>query len=150
MTTSTEPTAHEIPQHECWALLRDAPVGRLATAIDGQPEIFPVNHVVDHGTLVIRTAAGTKLESAAGHCVAFEVDGYDLASATAWSVVVKGRAGEVTRLHDVLDALTLPLFPWHGTVKPHLLRIRADQVSGRRFTVAGGAHRAALSGTSSL
>ncbi|GAA2731160.1 pyridoxamine 5'-phosphate oxidase family protein [Pedococcus aerophilus] len=141
MTTSTEQGTHEIPLHECWALLRDAVVGRLATAIDGHPEIFPVNHVVDHATIVIRTAAGTKLESAAGQPVAFEVDGYDVGSASAWSVVVKGRATEVSQLHDVLDAMSLPLFPWHDSVKPHFLRVGADEVTGRRFSVSGGAHR---------
>lgn len=146
MTSGTEPTLHEIPRHECWALLRDAVVGRLATAIDGRPEIFPVNHVVDHASIVIRTAAGTKLESALGHLVAFEVDGYDVATATAWSVVVKGRAAEVSRLHDVLEALSLPLFPWHDSVKPHFLRVEADEVSGRRFAVAGGVHRSEPSG----
>lgn len=149
MTTSTEPTLNELPQHECWALLREAVVGRLATAIDGHPEIFPVNHVVDHGTIVIRTAAGTKLETAAGHPVAFEVDGYDVAAGAAWSVVVKGRAVEVTRLHDVLEVLSLPLFPWHDSVKPHFLRVEADVVSGRRFSVSGGAHRAPVTGGTS-
>ncbi|MEP6855940.1 MAG: pyridoxamine 5'-phosphate oxidase family protein [Pedococcus sp.] len=146
MTSRTEPTTHEIPRHECWALLRDAVVGRLATAIDGQPEIFPVNHVVDHGTVVIRTAAGTKLESAAGHPVAFEVDGYDAEEGAAWSVVVKGPAREVSQMHEVLEVLALPLFPWHGSVKPHFLRVEADEVTGRRFSVPGGAHRPAADG----
>lgn len=148
MSTSTDTTTHEIPQHECWALLREAAVGRLATAIDGHPEIFPVNHVVDHGTIVIRTGAGTKLESAVGHPVAFEVDGYDVEAGAAWSVVVKGRAGEVTRLHDVLDTLSLPLFPWHDSLKTHFVRVEPDEVSGRRFSVSGGAHRPPLGGVS--
>jgi nitroimidazol reductase NimA-like FMN-containing flavoprotein (pyridoxamine 5'-phosphate oxidase superfamily) len=141
MSTSTEPTTHEIARHECWALLRDAVVGRLATAVDGQPEIYPVNHVVDHGTVVIRTAAGAKLEGAAGHLVAFEVDGYDVEDSTAWSVVLKGRAVEVSRLHDVLEAMALPLFPWHDAVKPHFLRVEPGEVSGRRFAVPGGVRR---------
>src|SRR6476619_2758028 len=41
---------------ESWSLVRSAPVGRLAVVVDGRPEIFPLNHVVDHGTLVFRTA----------------------------------------------------------------------------------------------
>lgn len=148
MTTSSEATLEQMPRHECWALLREAVVGRLATVIDGHPEIFPVNHVVDHGTIVIRTGAGTKLESAAGHLVAFEVDGYDVEAGSAWSVVVKGHAVEVSRLHDVLEALSLPLFPWHEAVKPHFLRVEADEVTGRRFRVTGGAHRQPVAGTS--
>ena len=132
----------EMPIHECWALVREAVVGRLATVLDGHPEIFPVNHVVDHGSVVIRTAAGAKLESAVGKLVAFEVDGYDVEHRSAWSVVVKGRAVELTRLHDVLDAMSLPLFPWHGSSKPHFLRIEASEVSGRKFVVSGGTEHA--------
>ncbi len=124
---------------DCWAELRRAPVGRLAVVVDGHPEIFPVNHVVDHGTIVFRTAAGTKLAGALGKQVAFESDGYDLESGTAWSVVVKGRAVESTRLHDVLDAMKLPIFPWHDSPKPHYLRIEPDELTGRRFVVAGQA-----------
>lgn len=138
MSTATDPTLRDLPRHECWALLRDAVVGRLATAVDGHPEIFPVNYVVDHGTIVIRTAAGTKMHSAVGHPVAFEVDGYDLEGGTAWSVVLKGRAVEVVKLHDVLEAMSLPLFPWHESVKPHFLRVEPDEVTGRRFPVTGG------------
>ena len=81
--------------NQCWELLRESPVGRLAVVVDGSPDIFPVNPVVDHGTIVFRTTAGTKLAAAKGRDVAFEVDGYDAGTAQAWSVVVKGRAYEV-------------------------------------------------------
>lgn len=102
-----------LEHHECWALLREADVGRLAVAISNHPDIFPVNFVVDHGTVVFRTAEGTKLAAAVlGQAVAFEVDGYEPASGVAWSVVIKGRAVEVERLQEMFDALDLPLFPW--------------------------------------
>jgi uncharacterized protein len=38
------------------------------------PQIFHINYVVDHGTVVFRTAAGTKLAGAAQRDVAFEAD----------------------------------------------------------------------------
>ena len=122
-----------------WALLRQARVGRLALIVDGHPDIFPVNHLVDHGTVVFRTAAGAKLAGAVGHTVAFEVDGFDIRTATAWSVVVKGTANEVIRLYDVLDVSELPLFPWHPTPKPHFIRIQPDSITGRLFEVTGNA-----------
>jgi nitroimidazol reductase NimA-like FMN-containing flavoprotein (pyridoxamine 5'-phosphate oxidase superfamily) len=146
MATTTDTPMTELPIHECWALVREAVVGRLATVLDGRPEIFPVNHVVDHGSVVIRTAAGAKLESAVGRPVAFEVDGYDVEHRSAWSVVVKGRAVELTRLHEVLDAMGLPLFPWHGSSKPHFLRIEASEVTGRRFVVSGGTEQSGATG----
>jgi nitroimidazol reductase NimA-like FMN-containing flavoprotein (pyridoxamine 5'-phosphate oxidase superfamily) len=134
-----------IPEHECWLLLREAMVGRLAVVVDDAPELFPVNHVVDHGTLVFRTAEGTKLAAAVGHQVAYEVDGFDPGDGEAWSVVVHGVAREVRELHDVLDALQLPLVPWHADPKPRLVRIEPTSVTGRRFhTAAGGAGEATL------
>jgi len=133
--------ADRIAEHESWMLLREAVVGRLAVVVDDAPDLFPVNHVVDHGTLVFRTAEGTKLAATVGRQVAYEVDGYDLGSGEAWSVVVKGRASEVHELHDVLEAMQLPLFPWHAAPKPRLVRIEPTSVTGRRFhaTTSGAA-----------
>jgi len=114
----------------------------LALIVDGRPDIFPVNHLVDRGTVVFRTAAGTKLTGAVGHTVVFEVDGYDSRTASAWSVVVKGTAKEVIRLYDVLDVFELPLFPWHSAPKPHFIRIEPESITGRLFEVAGNARSA--------
>ncbi|HET9667304.1 MAG TPA: pyridoxamine 5'-phosphate oxidase family protein [Desertimonas sp.] len=120
----------------CWELLRTSEVGRLAISIGNHPDIFPVNFVVDHGTVVFRTAEGTKLAAAVlGTAVAFEVDGYDADAGEAWSVVIKGRAVEIERMQDVFDALELPLFPWHASPKHRFVRIEPDDVSGRRFDV---------------
>jgi uncharacterized protein len=122
--------------NRCWELLRAADVGRLAVVIGNHPEIFPVNFVVDHGTVVFRTAEGTKLAGAIlGESVAFEVDGYDAAAGDAWSVVIKGPAVEIERIHDVFDAIDLPLFPWHAAPKHCFVRIDPDEISGRRFHV---------------
>jgi len=128
-------TGVELSEAQSWALLRQAAVGRLAVVVDGAPEIFPVNHQVDHGSVVFRTAAGTKLAGALGNRVAFEVDGYDPESASAWSVVVKGTAQDVKGLYNVLDAFELRLFPWHSAPKPFFIRIEPESLSGRRFDV---------------
>lgn len=139
MTNNDMTTQPELTASQSWALLREAVVGRLAVAVDGMPDIFPVNHVVDHGSVVFRTAAGTKLHSSVGHDVAFEADGYDLSDATAWSVVVKGPAREIWETDEAIEALRLPLFPWHEGPKPRFVRIEATSISGRRFAVHGGA-----------
>jgi len=123
-----------LQEHECWALIRSASVGRLAVAVANRPDVFPVNHIVDGGTIVFRTAEGTKLAAAVlGEAVAFEVDGYDPVRGDAWSVVVKGRAMELQRLHEVFDACDLPLFPWHAGPKPRFVRIEPTSVTGRHF-----------------
>src|SRR5881398_559773 len=83
----------QLDSGQCWDLLRQVSVGRLAVWIDDHPDIFPLNYAVDHGTLVFRTGEGTKLGGALGETpVALEADGVDAVSGMAWSVVVKGKA----------------------------------------------------------
>jgi nitroimidazol reductase NimA-like FMN-containing flavoprotein (pyridoxamine 5'-phosphate oxidase superfamily) len=127
-----------VPQ--CWASLREGVVGRLAVVHDQRPDIFPVNYAVDHGSLVFRTGSGTLFASADGMFVAFEVDGYDVTRAEAWSVVVRGAVHEVHPIDEAVAAMGLPLHPWHDAPKPRILRLQPDAVTGRRFRVRGG-HR---------
>lgn len=123
-----------LPPHECWALLRSAEVGRLAVSIMNRPDIFPVNHIVDHGSLVFRTAEGTKLAAAVlGTAVAYEADGYDAVRGEAWSVVIRGQAVEIERIHELLAATDMPLFPWHASPKGRFVRIEPESITGRRF-----------------
>jgi hypothetical protein len=87
----------------------------------------------------MRRVARTKLAGAVGHTVAFEVDGYDIETTSAWSVVVKGTAQAVTRPYEVLDVSEIPLFPWHSAPKPHFIRIEPDSITGRLFEVISNA-----------
>ncbi|WP_083914431.1 pyridoxamine 5'-phosphate oxidase family protein [Ilumatobacter nonamiensis] len=121
---------------ECWRLLDETTVGRLAVDVAGRPDIYPVNYVVDDGTIVFRTGAGTKFAAAAlMHHVAFEIDGYLPTERVAWSVVVKGWADQVERMEEVFDAEDLPLFPWAADPKPNFVRITPHEVTGRRFHI---------------
>lgn len=68
-----------LSDHECWELMAGVSLGRLVTSVDGQPEIFPVNYVVQHRTVLFRTAEGTKLVSTAiNNQVLFEVDDHNV------------------------------------------------------------------------
>ncbi len=136
MTIDPQAGVRVLAPNECWTLLRSAEVGRLAVAISNHPDIFPINFIVDHGSVVFRTAEGTKLAAAVlGAGVAFEVDGYEPATGDAWSVVIKGDAVEIESMYDLFDALDLPLFPWHAAPKHRFVRIVPTDVSGRRFHV---------------
>ena len=141
MSPTPDPEEHdpeELDTATCLALLREAPFGRLAVIVNNRPEIFPVNHAVHHGSVVFRTSTGTKLFAAVGQPVAYEADGHDRQTGRAWSVVVSGTAHEIQQLHEVLEALELPVYPWEGGPKPHFVRIDPDTITGRRFTVHGG------------
>jgi len=141
MSTGTDVTGvTSLTVHACWALLRESQVGRLAVVVDGQPDIFPVNFVVDHGSVVVRTGPGTKLAAAAhGASVAFEADGYDAAVGEAWSVVVKGQVELVQTIQEMVDTVGLPLFSWHAAPKPCFVRVVPGEVTGRRFVVVAPA-----------
>lgn len=138
MTTEPEGnSATELAPHQCWALLRTVQIGRLAVWVESHPDIFPINYVVDHASIVFRSGEGTKLAGALAQSpVAFEVDGYDPGTSHAWSVVVKGETESIRKTEDVLDSFTLPLFPWHAGHKEHFARIIPTVLTGRRFKVA--------------
>ncbi len=130
-------TVDELSESACWALLRTTSVGRLAVWVEDHPDIFPINYAVDHGTVVFRSGAGTKVSAALSDSpVALEADGYDEETAEAWSVVVKGSAQEIGTGQELLDTIDLPLFPWQGGAKGRFLRIVPATTSGRRFPIA--------------
>ncbi|WP_427017615.1 pyridoxamine 5'-phosphate oxidase family protein [Pseudarthrobacter sp. P1] len=124
----------ELTAVQCWQLLASTSVGRLAVIVDGHPDIFPLNYVVDERTVVFRTGPGTKLGGIhTSNPVALEVDGYDGAANLAWSVVLRGAAEELARPTDRLAATGLPVFPWQSGPKDHFVRITELNLSGRRF-----------------
>jgi len=128
-------------ESECWELLDASAVGRLAVDIAGQPDIFPINFIVNDGGIVFRSAAGSKLAGAVlNRFVAFEIDGYEPAERTAWSVVVKGQASPIERMQEVFDAEDLPLFPWIAWEKPNFVRITPTSVTGRRYHIVDDAN----------
>lgn len=131
MAAQVEPIV-VIPEEESWQLLASQTLGRLATSVAGQPEIFPVNFVVQRRTLLFRTAEGTKLASAvANNRVAFEVDEHNVEGG--WSVIVKGRAHMLQTADEIAEAERAQLLPWIATRKRHYVRITPSEVSGRRF-----------------
>ncbi|MFD3430232.1 pyridoxamine 5'-phosphate oxidase family protein [Nocardia fluminea] len=105
--------------------------------VDDHPEIFPLNYAVDHGTIVFRSAPGTKVSAALSDAlVALEVDGYLSDSREAWSVVIKGRAEGIREIGDLMDTVDLPLFPWQPGTKNLFIRLVPTSATGRRFPVA--------------
>lgn len=121
-----------IEEDSCWGYLAAREVGRLATTLDNQPEIFPINYCLDGESVVFRSAPGSKLEEITGnHLVAFEVDDWD--NNGGWSVIVKGTAELITDEAELARADKMPLRPWIPTAKKTFVRIIGEQISGRRF-----------------
>jgi hypothetical protein len=129
-------TVEQLSESECWALLRTTSVGRLAVWVEDHPDIFPLNYAVDHGTVVFRSSAGTKVSAALSDSpVALEADGYDAETSEVWSVVIRGNAEEI-RGQDLIGTIDLPLFPWQAGDKGRFIRIVPTATSGRRFPIA--------------
>lgn len=121
-----------LPESECWQLLSRSSLGRLVTSVDGHPEIFPVNFVVQHRSVLFRTAEGTKLVSAViNNDVLFEADDHN--AVEGWSVIVRGTARTLRTAEEIGEAERAQLLPWTATVKQHYVRIRPTRVTGRRF-----------------
>lgn len=130
------PEAGILTVEQCWKLLSETSVGRLAVTVDGRPDVFPVNYRLDGESLIFRTGGGTKLDALQADVrVALEADAVSAEFGIAWSVVIKGRAEIAKDSGPALNDASLGLFPWQGVGKDHLVRIVPEVVSGRRFTL---------------
>ena len=119
---------------ECLQLLGSHGLGRLAVVVDERPLIFPVNYALHEGAVVFRTDAGTKLfGAAAGHDVAFEIDGADPLYHTGWSVLVVGTASEIVDAADLSRLSHLHLGHWCPGPTSHRVRIRPRATTRRRI-----------------
>lgn len=133
--SDADPSAghRELSRRECWELIRGEQYGRLAVVGADGPEIFPVNVVVDHATIVFRTAEGAKVDAIrADPRTTFEVDGTDVGGQV-WSVVVKGTASEIEGGAEGIAATELGVTPWQEGPKPIFVRVVPTTVTGRRF-----------------
>jgi nitroimidazol reductase NimA-like FMN-containing flavoprotein (pyridoxamine 5'-phosphate oxidase superfamily) len=123
---------------DCWKLLAEQQLGRLAVSVGGYPDIFPVNYVVSNGGLFFRTAEGSKLASlAVNEAVAFEIDGYLADENKVWSVVLQGHSRIVSNDDEAALLEQLPLVPWNLAEKVHFIEIQPTTLSGRRFVAEG-------------
>ena len=112
---------------EAWNLLSSVALGRLVTFFGGQLEIFPVNFVVQHRSVLFRTAEGTKLfTTVMNEKVLFEAD--DHTTVEGWSVIVRGTARILSRSAEIHEAEASGLMPWVATEKLRFVRIDRKRV----------------------
>ncbi|HMC38350.1 MAG TPA: pyridoxamine 5'-phosphate oxidase family protein [Acidimicrobiales bacterium] len=122
--------AEMVTEGDCWSLLHTVEYGRLVVDADGRPDIFPINFDVVGSTIVFQTNMGHKLLAALRGPVAFEADHVDRESGVAWSVVVHGRAENVTDQWPGIETRDPYLGP-----KQYTVRIDPESISGRRLRV---------------
>ncbi|MGF2950252.1 pyridoxamine 5'-phosphate oxidase family protein [Microbacterium alcoholitolerans] len=141
---STDDPVTRLSEDECWERLAQQELGRLVTHVGDVIDIFPVNYVVDRGSIVFRTAEGSKLvELTVSDEVLFEVD--DHTDADAWSVIVRGSARQIDTLAEREAADQLGLVPWIPTLKYNYVRITPGTLTGRAFRRSGEPERYGVS-----
>ena len=126
----------ELPETDCWELLRAEEFGRLAFHLVGEVHILPINYATDGRRLYFRTAEGSKLLGLTmNDDVALEIDHYDDDAESAWSVVVRGAAHVLEG--DAAEVVeSLPLRPWVPTAKFVVVAIAPSEVTGRSFRLS--------------
>ena len=140
-TSAPSEGVRSLSPEDAWERARTMVVGRIAFSSDERLELFPINYLVDRGTVLFRTAPGTKLAASLGRPqVVFEVDGYEPELNEAWSVVVHGALEPVLDTAEIVEAVSLPLFPWQSGEKAFFVRIVPSQITGRQFPVADPSH----------
>jgi nitroimidazol reductase NimA-like FMN-containing flavoprotein (pyridoxamine 5'-phosphate oxidase superfamily) len=132
------PTASELLEldpAQILELLQTHTLGRVVFAQESWPVILPVNYAFADPTIVIRTGSGAKLASGPFHAAAFEIDDADPKGCWGWSVLVQGRAFEITYARDINSHRLRELVgqPVAPGVRDHWLVISALKISGRSF-----------------
>ena len=118
-----------LPEAKSLSLLAGVPFGRVVFSRDALPAIRPVNHIVDGGSIIIRTHLGAAVLSAIGMVVGYEADSIDPVTRTGWSVIVIGLAKRVVDV-DEAARFEQELKPWVSGTMDHVIRIVPEMVTG--------------------
>ncbi|MEU8677762.1 pyridoxamine 5'-phosphate oxidase family protein [Streptomyces sp. NPDC048560] len=128
----------ELDERECWALLGDHGVGRVAVTTDDGPAVFPVNYQVVGEEILFMTAGDSPLAGMSGTEIAFEEDHLDEAFSQGWSVLF---VGVVRTVSDQVAAGRLRNAayskPWPGGRRDTVMDLSPRRVTGRRILVRG-------------
>ncbi|ORC16397.1 MULTISPECIES: pyridoxamine 5'-phosphate oxidase family protein [Rothia] len=123
-----------LTEERCWELLEAHEFGRLALAVGGEVDIYPVNYVAHGQKIYFRTAEGQKLsEVVISRKAAFEID--EIVDGTARSVVVHGNAQWLTSEADLTAVEALGLRTYAPTYKTNWVEVEPTSVSGREFEI---------------
>lgn len=125
---------YELDAEQCWSLLGASGVGRFAFVHEGRVAVYPVGYLVYGGAVHFRTSPdGTVANSLPQDGAALQVDAMQPAIQAGWSVLASGRAEIVEDAGELTDLFGRMVDePWAGGVRDTFVRIRPDQLSGRR------------------
>jgi nitroimidazol reductase NimA-like FMN-containing flavoprotein (pyridoxamine 5'-phosphate oxidase superfamily) len=129
----------ELDEAECLRLIASGGIGRIGFSGRYGPTVLPVNYQLYEGTIVFRTAQDSATDedlrtgiANAEYKVAFEIDDYDTAARTGWSVLIQGSAHHVESDAERAAVAGAGVDPWPGGDRELFLRITPSRVTGRR------------------
>jgi nitroimidazol reductase NimA-like FMN-containing flavoprotein (pyridoxamine 5'-phosphate oxidase superfamily) len=128
-------------EDECLRLVTPGGIGRIAYQSRFGPAVLPVNYQLHDGAIVFRTAEHSPLDqdlrtgiADAEYKVAFEIDAFDPAGRTGWSVLVQGSAHHVRPGTEREAAEAAGVEPWPGGDRELFISITPARITGRRIS----------------
>lgn len=123
----------ELDEAECRRLLARATVGRISFTDGALPVVVPVPFALAEGQVLIPAQEGSRLaEALHGAVVAFEVDDFDAATETGWSVTVVGPSRTLRDPARLATGSAVPV-PEHWTAPGcRLLAVQMGRLRGWR------------------
>jgi nitroimidazol reductase NimA-like FMN-containing flavoprotein (pyridoxamine 5'-phosphate oxidase superfamily) len=129
----------ELDEAECLRLIASGGIGRIGFSGRYGPTVMPVNYQLYEGTIVFRTAQDSATDedlrtgiANAEYKVAFEIDDFDSAARTGWSVLIQGSAHHVESEDERASVAGAGVDPWPGGDRDLFLRITPMRITGRR------------------
>ena len=134
----------ELGETECLRLIASGGIGRIGYSGRYGPTVMPVNYQLYDGTIVFRTTPDSATDedlrtgiANAEYKVAFEIDDFDTAARTGWSVLIQGSAHHVESEAERASVADAGVDPWPGGGRDLFLRITPIRITGRRVSQAG-------------
>jgi uncharacterized protein len=132
----TQRSLDALTREECFKLLREERIGRLAYTDGLGPIAIPVNYSLAGECVVLRMERGNTVLPLDQSMLAFEADHIDADAHSGWSVVVRGPGRELS-LPDVPALLRKmpggPPHPWAEGIHNVWIEISPEVVTGRRL-----------------
>jgi nitroimidazol reductase NimA-like FMN-containing flavoprotein (pyridoxamine 5'-phosphate oxidase superfamily) len=129
----------ELDEAECLRLIASGGIGRIGFSGRYGPTVMPVNYQLYDGSIVFRTAQDSATDedlrtgiANAEYKVAFEIDDFDTAARTGWSVLIQGSAHHVESEAERASVAGAGDDPWPGGDRELFLRITPMRITGRR------------------
>ncbi len=123
-----------LDDEESWAIIQANQIGRIASAREGSPDIYPVSYLVHNWKIYFRTGAESRLRKETdGRVVAFEADTQILHHFS--STVALGMARTLTNDEAARVLDQLPIVEFAPDSEYVWMELEPSEVRGRRLNV---------------